>query len=232
MQRIIKTELLDTLPAENEQAMRSRADLRRINGLMGNVRILRRLLEATGQFYGAKRLVDLGAGDGTFLLSLVRQLRPVLAKKCAIAVDQKLSATSQTVGAFTRIGSAIEFVVADVFQWLMEERDGERTALIANLFLHHFDDTSLRRLMHLAHKQCCVFVACEPRRSVLSLGASALLGLIDCNFVTRHDAVCSVRAGFARRELSALWPQNDAWKLCEGPAGLFSHFFLAARKDL
>jgi hypothetical protein len=47
--------------------------------------------------------------------------------------------------------------------------------------------------------------------------------------VTRHDAVLSVRAGFAGRELSALWPSADGWKLEERRAGLFSHLFVAHR---
>ena len=232
MQRVVETELLDVLPAEDEQAMRSRADLRRINGLMGNAKILRRLLESTEQTRSARRIVDLGAGDGTLLLKLARQLRPILAQKCAIAVDQKLLATSQTLDDFARMGWTVELVAADVFEWLMGKRYAEHTVLIANLFLHHFDDTKLRRLLQLANEQCCAFAACEPRRSALALGASALLGLIDCNPVTRHDAISSVRAGFSRHELSALWPQNGAWELREGPAGLFSHFFLATRTDL
>jgi hypothetical protein len=49
--------------------------------------------------------------------------------------------------------------------------------------------------------------------------------------VTRHDAVISVRAGFAGRELSALWPDRDRWLVIEGPAGRFSHRFVAQRKD-
>jgi hypothetical protein len=51
--------------------------------------------------------------------------------------------------------------------------------------------------------------------------------LIGCNAVTRHDAAASVRAGFAGRELSALWPARPGWRLREGRAGLFSHLFVA-----
>jgi hypothetical protein len=47
--------------------------------------------------------------------------------------------------------------------------------------------------------------------------------------VTRHDAVVSVRAGFADRELSALWPSGMTWTLRERARGLFSHCFVASR---
>ena len=64
------------------------------------------------------------------------------------------------------------------------------------------------------------FVACEPRRSRArrSLG-SRLLGLIGCNDVTRHDAVVSVRAGFrGRRARRALAGRRRGWTLREGRA--------------
>jgi hypothetical protein len=44
--------------------------------------------------------------------------------------------------------------------------------------------------------------------------------------VTRHDAVASVRAGFAGRELSGLWPEAG-WQRREGLALPFTHFFAA-----
>ena len=64
-----------------------------------------------------------------------------------------------------------------------------------------------------------------------TLAAARMCGLIGCNSVTRHDAVVSVRAGFADRELSELWPTEGNWALTEQVLGWFSHFFLARRKD-
>jgi hypothetical protein len=47
--------------------------------------------------------------------------------------------------------------------------------------------------------------------------------------VTRHDAVVSIRAGFAGREICELWPDRKSWDLTEQNAGLFSHLFIARR---
>jgi hypothetical protein len=47
--------------------------------------------------------------------------------------------------------------------------------------------------------------------------------------VTRHDAVASVHAGFAGRELSRLWP-GEGWRLWEGLTLPFTHVF-SARRD-
>jgi hypothetical protein len=61
------------------------------------------------------------------------------------------------------------------------------------------------------------------------LFCSRLLWAIGCNAVTRHDAVVSVRAGFSGGELSALWPDQQNWRLTEQRAGMFSHLFIARK---
>lgn len=122
----------------------------------------------------------------------------------------------------------METVETDIFDWLPREQS--RAVVLANLFLHHFDDARLALLLKLAADRSALFVACEPRRSFLALGASHGLALVGCNEVTRHDAVASVRAGFADQELRGCWPGTGRWKLQEYSAGLFSHCFVAARQ--
>jgi hypothetical protein len=100
-------------------------------------------------------------------------------------------------------------------------------AIVANLFLHHFDDAELQRMLGLVAMRTRAFIACEPRRSPTALTGARLLGLVGCNDVTRHDSVVSVRAGFAGTELTALWPKVDGWRLEERARGVFSHGFVA-----
>ena len=123
---------------------------------------------------------------------------------------------------------SVESVTNDVFAWL-EQPIRTVDVMLANLFLHHFPEKSLRALLRLAAARTNWFIACEPRRSLSALTASRLLGFIGCNSVTQHDAVVSVRAGFAGHELSALWPAVAGWRLSERPAGRFSHCFVAQR---
>ena len=80
--------------------------------------------------------------------------------------------------------------------------------VVANLFLHHFDDASLAGLFRVIAGRTRLFIAIEPRRALWPLFCSRLLWAIGCNRVTRHDAVVSVRAGFSGEELSALWPDK------------------------
>src|SRR5919197_312002 len=74
MDRRIEPEWLDELPADDPRAIRSRRDLRRLNALMGNVHALASRLHAISFPGPPKRLIDLGAGDGTLLLRLARRL--------------------------------------------------------------------------------------------------------------------------------------------------------------
>lgn len=212
MRRELEPEWLDSLPPYDARAQRSRADLRRVNALMGNARHIARALG------DSIRIADLGAGDGSFMHKVVRRLRQP-------GVEVTLVDRAMLPENFHWRATA---VVADAHEFLA--RPGPRfDAIVANLFLHHFEPAPLRRLLALAAQRAPLFVACEPRRSRVALHASRLLGVVGCNDVTRHDAATSVRAGFLGRELSALWPDPAGWRLAEGPARPFGHLFVARR---
>src|SRR5512138_3851682 len=68
--RVIKPEWLDTLPANEPGAMRSRADLRRVNWFMNNAGIVANAL----RHLAPKVVLDLGAGDGSFAARIVKRL--------------------------------------------------------------------------------------------------------------------------------------------------------------
>jgi hypothetical protein len=206
--RVLEREWLDELPHEDPRALRSRRDLVRVNALMGNARIVAREL---AQVEGLRSIAEIGSGDGAFMRSVLRALgRNDLEVHL---VDR------QPVGTIT----------ADVFEWLSDDASPQVDAIVANLFLHHFDSEDVARMLALIARRSHVFIACEPRRSTIALTGSHLLGLIGCNDVTRHDAVVSVRAGFADGELASLWPQVEGWKCEERARGLFSHSFVARR---
>ena len=202
MERLVEPEWLDELPASDSRAMRSRRDLRRINALMGNASLVAGSLRRAKGAGGIHHLVELGAGDGSFTLSLARRLSPVAQLREVTLVDQAAFANGSAQVEFAKLGCALNVIQADVFDWLAGVRAVD--VIVANLFLHHFEEERLQKLLHLAASRSRVFIACEPRRSPMSLAGSRLLGLIGCNDVTRHDAVVSVRAGFSGRELSRL----------------------------
>jgi len=227
MTRVLQPELLDTLPADDPGAIRSRADLRRVNVWMGHCRLLLRAFHSAAPS-DVRRIVELGTGDGSLALALASQLSARWPKVDLTLVDQQRLVSPQTAEGFRRLGWALQIVQADVFDFLARE-SGPADIIFANLFLHHFKEADLRHLLDKAALQCACFIALEPRRSLVSRIGCELLWSIGCNRVTRHDARLSVRAGFRRKELSALWPRADGWLLREESAGLFSHQFVATR---
>ena len=228
--RCIEPEWLDELPVDDPRAARSRRDLQRINALMMNDAIVARALARAAGARGPRTIAEIGAGDGTFMLRLSQQ------KACAhyrdvqvTFVDRQKVVTDDTLRRLASRRWHAQSVTADVFEWLRLPSPATFDVVVANLFLHHFDDAQLAVLLPLVAQRSLAFVACEPRRSAFALLSSRLLGAIGCNDVTRHDAVVSVRGGFTGRELSALWPPGMAWTLRERAQGLFSHCFVASR---
>ena len=225
--RRVEPEWLDELPADDPRAVRSRRDLKRINGWMLQASIMTRLLHAYRDG-PPRRIVELGAGDGTFMLAVARRLAKRWPHVTLTFVDRQNIVAAKTHDAFRALGWRTESVSADVFAFLGSSE--ERTDIItANLFLHHFSDEALRRLFAGVAGMAPLFVACEPSRSQSALLGSHLLFAIGCNDVSRHDAVVSVRAGFRSEELSAHWPQRHRWHLNERAVPPFTHCFVARR---
>src|SRR5436190_934103 len=91
MNRIIQAELLDELPADDPGAIQSRRDLRRLNAWMGNARTVARALENAFPPGGTGQLVELGGGDGEFLLRVAQchRAKRLTAPLKALLVDQQ-----------------------------------------------------------------------------------------------------------------------------------------------
>ncbi len=225
--RRLEPEWLDELPADDPRAMRSRQDLKRINGWMGNAgRMAGALIKHAGS-NKPRTIVDLGTGDGHFTLQVARRLAPHWPDVTIILLDRQAIMSTATLESFAALGWRAEPTSADLFDFLAQARPAD--VVTANLFLHHFTDEQLTRLFAQAAASAALMVACEPRRSKFVVETSRLLWAIGCNDVSVHDAVVSARAGFNDQELSALWPRAPQWELHEHAAGPFTHRFIARR---
>ena len=243
MKRIVEPEWLDELPPDDPRAAGSRRDLRRLNAWMRNHAIMADALQAAANGRTPKRIVELGAGDGDFLLRVAQLVTGngapasgTAASGNAIAwnevnvtlLDRQKVVTPRTLAAFASLGWRAEVVVADIFDWLQTPAPAE--IVVVNEVLHHFDDARLAGLLRVIAGHTHLFIAIEPRRAPWPLFCSRLLWAINCNSVTRHDATVSVRAGFVGEELSALWPDKSNWQLTEQRSSWFSHLFTARRR--
>src|SRR6266545_4613086 len=218
--RRLEPEWLDQLPADDPRAMRSRRDLKRINAWMNNASRMAGALIKHGGSQPPRTIVDLGSGDGQFALKVARRLAPRWPNVTVTLLDQQNIVSVETRAAFAALGWRVEPNTADEFEFLA--RASRVDVITANLFLHHFTDDPLARLLGRAAELARLTVACEPRRAKLVVRASRLLWVVGCNDVSVHDAVVSARAGFNGKELSALWPHDPQWQVHERTAGLFS----------
>lgn len=116
--RSLEPELLDELPAEDPRAIRSRGDLRRINAIMGNARIIARHLGT------ATRIADLGGGDGSLLRGL--------AKKRNLEIINVDRIHGMDVFEFLqRSGAALDAIVANLFLHHLADQDLRRLFALA-----------------------------------------------------------------------------------------------------
>jgi SAM-dependent methyltransferase len=231
--RALEPETLDHLAPDDPVAQRSRRDLRRVNAFMGARGILARAMARASDENGNRplRILELGCGDGRLMLDVARRRGSRWPGASLDLLDRQPLVDAATLAAYAAAGWRARPRVADVLAWA-EADDGERWDLVvANLFLHHFDAPTLRRLLAACARRADALAACEPRRSRFALAASHLIFFLGANAVTRHDGVLSVRAGFLDAELGAAWPADRAaWRLEEYDDGLFTHCFVAARR--
>jgi len=222
MKRTVQPEILDTLPPGDPRALRARRDLRRVNSWMGNAGIMAKALKEN---YSAvpKQITELGAGDGNFLLQVARKTN--LQNVSATLLDLQRNVSAETLAVFTKLNWRAEAVVADVF----DRPQIEMEIVIANLFIHHFEDAELKELFRAVAANAKLFVAVEPHRFHFPFPCAQILRFIGCGKITLHDAKASIAAGFVRKEISTLWPNKQNWRLTERRAGLFSHLFIAQK---
>jgi hypothetical protein len=231
--RRIEPEWLDELPPSDPRALRSRADLRRVNAVMLQAGAMARLLKRASP--GPAGIIDIGAGDGHFLLRVARRLGPAWSGSHAVLLDRQPSVSPTVLDGFRALGWTPSVEAGDILTWAGTLRAGtpgnaKATIACANLVLHHFDDAALAALFAGLAGAGVALAAVEPARSRLALAGCRLLPLIGCGDVTLHDAAASVRAGFAGEDLSRLWRSAAAdapWTISEKRVGPFSHGFVA-----
>ena len=100
-----------------------------------------------GHGQSPRSIVELGAGDGTHLARLAKShcAPPETSTRCARrspAIDE-----SGTKSEFNALLWPVEFLEMDVFDWLQRPHNEHSDLTIANLFLHHFTEDHLRRLL-------------------------------------------------------------------------------------
>jgi hypothetical protein len=84
--------------------------------------------------------VELGAGDGRFLLRVARKLFPGWQGTSAVLLDRLNIVSPETRQGFETLGWQMETLEADALDWAAQAAAPACEAMLANLFLHDFCD--------------------------------------------------------------------------------------------
>lgn len=219
-----------SLARDDPGPTRLRHDLRRLHLALGTATILRRAIDRLGLAAPPRRLLDLGAGDGTLLLRVARAMPPSWRGVEVTLLDHEDLVAPATRKAFARLGWTLRTETVDVFDWARASLAAPYDLCLSVLFLHRLEQDARTRMLPALARRTMAFVACEPRRSALARVGSHLVRLLGTSAAMRDDAVHGVAAGFNGRDLASVWPPAPgAWALDEYPAGLFLHCFAAVR---
>ena len=147
--------------------MRSRRDLRRIHWVMGTRSMLvDGLAEVRAARHGAVlRVLELGAGDGTLMLAVARTWAREQQRGELMLLDRSPCVEAATIRDYARSGWHATVCKSDVAAWIADSRTAPRwDVIVANLFLHHFEDRDLAALFAAVAGRTDLFFASEPRR--------------------------------------------------------------------
>jgi 2-polyprenyl-3-methyl-5-hydroxy-6-metoxy-1,4-benzoquinol methylase len=213
--RVVRDELLDSLPP-GEQGAASLRDLVSINRFLGGYGIIRSVFRRLESRDASFSVVDIGAASGDMGAAL-RRAFPLA------------SVTSVDRIAYHLAAAPPPRVVADVFELPFAPRSFDY--VICTLFLHHFSDAALPRLLRsllgIARR---ALVVIDLERSV---GGRILLPVTGAAFrwsaVTRHDAALSMDAAFRAEELQAFARAAGASDVCIRKHRLWLRLSMVAR---
>ncbi len=209
--RTYEAEIMDDFSIDGEVLYDALDKLATINRLLGGNRItingLKTLLRNQPQDRQVV-IVDLGCGGGDILRAISNFGKKEGYNFQLIGID----ANNNTLEYASKLSSGfenIEFRYVDVFS---DEFNGlEYDIAITTLFLHHFEDPQLLRLMeHLLKTAKLGIVVNDLHRHRLAYYLFKLISIPIKNKMIVQDGLTSVLRGFKRKELERISQQLNA----------------------
>jgi SAM-dependent methyltransferase len=188
-QRNIQPELLDHAPPE--VALKNLADLVRINQRFGGHSTIRKTLGLVAGRHERFTVLDIGAASG----DSARVIQKYYTAASVTSLDNNIVNLS-------RAGQPK--LIADAFA--LPFSPGSFDFVFSSLFLHHFTDEQVTKLLGAFHKVARrALVVCDLERHIAPyLFLQATQPLFGWDKITVHDGMISVRAAFRRNELLRL----------------------------
>lgn len=209
--RTYEAEIMDDFSIEGEVLYDALDKLATINRWLGGIGVtidgLKILLENQSKDQSLV-IIDLGCGGGDILRSIANLGKKEGYNFHLIGID----ANKSTLAYATKLSSGfdnIEFKNIDVF--LDEFKGLEYDIAITTLFLHHFEEAQLLRLMeHLLKKAKLGIIVNDLHRHRLAYYLFKLISVPIKNKMIVQDGLTSILRGFKRKELEKISHQLNA----------------------
>jgi ubiquinone/menaquinone biosynthesis C-methylase UbiE len=203
--RIYEGELLDAGEGTDDDVAENLSDLRRINRLLGGTSVVLKALadSVSGKNLERISLLDVGTGSADIPAAVVDWCRSRGVEAVVAALD--ISERNIRV-ARTRLGVSDRLSLLRADAVSLPFPDGSIDFVTASLFLHHFrDDDVVRLLAEFARVARRAVIVNDLMRNLVPYYFIKLSGpLIARSWLTRNDGPVSVLRGFTRDELSSL----------------------------
>lgn len=203
--RIYEEELLDAGEGTDEDVARSLSDLRRINRFLGGQKVLLRAISSCLEDTSLKQvsLLDVGTGSADMPMAVAEtcRLRGLDTFIAAVDLSERHIRISR---ARLGVSSEVHLVRADSLQLPFAARSFD--FVTASLFLHHFRDDDVVRLLadfgRIARR--AVIVNDLVRNLVPYYFTRIAFPLLGTSFLTQNDGPVSVLRAFTADEMSDL----------------------------
>lgn len=203
--RIYAEELLDAGEGTDDDVARSLSDLRRINRFLGGRKVVLRALSSCLQGASLEQvsLLDVGTGSADVPMAVAECCRMRGVETFIAAVDiseRNLRISRAQLG----VSSEINLVRADSLHLPFVARSFD--FVTASLFLHHFrDDDVVRLLADFGRIARRAVIVNDLVRNLVPYYFTRIAGpILAASFLTRNDGPVSVLRGFTPGELNDL----------------------------
>lgn len=202
-ERIYEQELLDAGDGTDDEVVGNLSDLRRINQLLGGTRVV---MQAIRTSLDSSRkevsLLDIGTGSADIPSSVAAKLRRLGINPFVAALDLS-ERNMRLTCARLMVDEAISLIQANAFDLPFEDRSFD--FVTASLFLHHFRENEIVRLLKgFARVARRAVIINDLMRNLVPYYFIRMAGAVFESRLTRNDAPVSVLKGFTAEELRQL----------------------------
>src|SRR5712692_4756608 len=203
--RIYEEELLDAGEGTDEDVAKSLTDLRRINRFLGGRKVVLRAISSCLDGESSERvsLLDVGTGSADIPMAVGARCRQQGLEAFIAGVD--ISERNLRVSrARLQVSSEIHLVQADSLR--LPFAPSSFDFVTASLFLHHFrDDDVVRLLSDFGRIARRAVIINDLVRNLIPYYFTLVAGpILARSFLTRNDAPVSVLRGFTSEEMDEL----------------------------